>query len=872
MTAWVAYAVAVALTAAAVLLRWVLDPTLAEQLPLVTLYGAIAVSVWFGGLGPALLATGLGYLGCDYLFIDPRGTLGFYAAGHFIGLIAYLVTCSVIIGFGQLMRAAERRAKHEHEKLRVTFASIGDAVITTDPQARITYLNAVAESLTGWAQRDAVGERLESVFRIVNEHTRDPAANPALRALREGVIVGLSNHTVLITKDGSDCPIDDSAAPIKDAEGQILGCVLIFRDITARRAAEEALRQSEERLRLLIDGVRDYALVLLDDAGRVASWNAGAERVKGYMSEEIIGQHFSCFYPSQDIADGKPAQALDAARTTGRFEAQGWRLRSDGSRFWAHVVITPVHDAQGALRGFIKITRDLTESRLTTETLRSVVNNVVDGILTIDQQGIVQSVNPAAEKLFTYKSDEIIGQNVNMLMPAPYCHEHDQYIANYLRTGQAKIIGIGREVVGRRKDGSAFPMELAVGTFVLDERRFFTGIVRDISERKRAAEALQAADRRKEEFLAMLAHELRNPLAPVRNAIKILKLKGPPDPDLAWAREVIDRQVAYMARLLDDLLDVSRISSNKLVLRKESVELTAVVQTAVETSRPLIERDGHGLTVSLPSEPVHVNADPVRLAQVLSNLLNNAAKYTDPGGHIQLTGTKQGDQVLISVKDDGIGIAPDVLPRIFDMFSQGSHPLERAQGGLGIGLSLVRELIGLHGGSVEARSDGLGRGSEFQVRLPLGAQSKNETRQGASEKSEQAGTVKHRLLIADDRKDTVDSLAMLLRIMGHEVQTAYDGQDAIAAAETFRPDVCLIDIGMPKVNGYDVCRHIRQQPWGKDSVLVAMTGWGQEEDKRRAMEAGFDHHILKPADTAELLQLLASGQNSVSIAVREPER
>ena len=443
-------------------------------------------------------------------------------------------------------------------------------------------------------------------------------------------------------------------------------------------------------------------------------------------------------------------------------------------------------------------------------------------------------------------------------MPEPYGREHDGYIANYLRTGEAKIIGVGREVVGRRKDGSTFPMELAVGEFSIADRRSFTGVVRDITERKRAEEALRDADRRKNEFLATLAHELRNPLAPIRNAVQVLMAKDPRPSDLKWGAEMIERQVRHMARLLDDLLDVSRITHGKLQLRTERVELAAIVQNAVEANRSLIDERDQDLVVSLPPKAVYLDADPVRLTQVFSNLLNNAAKYSPPGGLIQLRVDPSGSDVIVSVKDDGIGISDEMVPQVFDVFSQAKDAVERSQGGLGIGLSLVRRLVELHGGRVEARSPGLGKGSEFVVRLPVMLGPALEQPAPRVEVRERGQHTMRRALIVDDLKDSADSLAMLLRAMGHEAHTAYDGEQAVVAAQNLRPDLILLDLGMPKLNGYDACRLIRLQPWAKGTVLVALTGWGQADDRLRAIEAGFHQHIVKPVDPGALSQLLAS--------------
>jgi signal transduction histidine kinase len=375
--------------------------------------------------------------------------------------------------------------------------------------------------------------------------------------------------------------------------------------------------------------------------------------------------------------------------------------------------------------------------------------------------------------------------------------------------------------------------------------------------RVRLVRQLREADRRKDEFLATLAHELRNPLAPIRTAVQVLRAKGPAEPDLMWGRDVIDRQVQQMARLLDDLLDISRVTRGRLELRKQRVTLAEVVASAVETSRPPVEAGGHELTVTLPAEPVYLEADPIRLAQVFLNLLNNAAKYTEKGGRIRLTAQREGQEVVVSVTDTGIGIAPQHLPHLFDMFSQVTSALERSQGGLGIGLSLVKGLVEMHGGSITARSDGPGKGSEFIVRLPVAISPQVPDQRPAVE-PEKLCPAGCRIVVADDNRDAAKSLAMLLRIMGHEVHTAGDGEEALALAAKFRPDVALLDIGMPKRDGYETARSIRQEPWGGAMTLIALTGWGQEEDRRQALEAGFDAHMVKPVDPDMLEKLLGS--------------
>jgi signal transduction histidine kinase/CheY-like chemotaxis protein len=368
----------------------------------------------------------------------------------------------------------------------------------------------------------------------------------------------------------------------------------------------------------------------------------------------------------------------------------------------------------------------------------------------------------------------------------------------------------------------------------------------DLLEKSRLVAELREADRRKDEFLATLAHELRNPLAPISNAVQILRLNCPPE--LAEVRDVLDRQVSLMARLVDDLLDVSRITRGKVELRRERVELAAVVGNAAESCRPLIESCSHVLTVDLPPDPVYLDADPLRLSQVLANLLNNAAKYTEPGGHIAVTAAREGDQVAVRVRDTGVGIPAVMLPRVWDMFTQVDHSLERRQGGLGIGLTLVRTLVQLHGGTVEAYSAGPGHGSEFVVRLPV---ADPEPQPAVDESAEPPPC---RVLLVDDNEDLANSMARLLRLVGHDVHLAHDGLAAVDAAIAVRPDVVLMDIGLPKLNGFEAGRRIREQ-LGAGVVMIALTGWGQDEDRDRSHAAGFDHHVTKPVKYETLEKL-----------------
>ncbi|TAK82524.1 MAG: response regulator [Betaproteobacteria bacterium] len=388
-----------------------------------------------------------------------------------------------------------------------------------------------------------------------------------------------------------------------------------------------------------------------------------------------------------------------------------------------------------------------------------------------------------------------------------------------------------------------------------DGRGWLT-VILDIHERRLMEQTLREAERRKDEFLATLAHELRNPLAPIRNAVAILGRKGPLDPELSWSREVIDRQVDQLSRLIDDLLDIARIASGKLVIRKERIPLERAIDMALETSRPNINAAGHRLSVLLPSERVTVEGDAARLAQVFSNLLNNAARYTEAGGEIALNAEVHEAEVMVSVEDNGIGFPPEAGARLFQPFSQLTATEGRVHGGLGIGLSLVHGIVALHGGSVEARSAGPGRGSEFIVRLPLPSFAGTIQEQQAQPGKASSAAPGMRVLVADDNRDAADSLQRILALYGYDVQVAYDGAEALAASETFRPHVAVLDIGMPGQSGYDVARALRDK-LGSGVKLIALTGWGQEGDRRRAMEAGFDFHLTKPIDPGLLNDLIA---------------
>jgi PAS domain S-box-containing protein len=800
-------------------------------------------------------------------------------------------------------RRAQEDERRQRDQLRVTLSSIGDAVIVTDDRGIITFMNPVAESLTGWRAQDAAGQTLERVFAIVNEETRQVVENPVHQVLREGTVIGLANHTVLQTRDGREIPIDDSGAPIRGEDGTIAGVVLVFRDVSdARRAVETRLH-----LAAIVESSED-AIISEDLDGKIASWNQGAQRLFGYTAEEIVNKPLALLVPP-DHPDEVPGllQRIKRGERIEHFETV--RVSKDGRRLDVSLTLSPVRSAEGRIIGASKIARDITASKRQESALRflaeasKLLGELLDVPSTLrkvaslavphiadwcvihlqDAEGSLQAV--AVEHADPARL-ELARELQRRYPPRPDALRGPAHV---VRTGQPEMASSVPEAylttAARDEEHLRLLRELRLSSYISvplaargrilgvltlataeSARQYTPGDLRlagDLAYRAAIAienaqlyAQLREADRLKDEFLAMLAHELRNPLAPVRNALHLLKLPGANDEVRQQARNMAERQVEHMARLLDDLLDVSRISRGRIKLRSEPVDVTSLITRTVEAIRPLIEERRHELTVSLPPEPLRVLGDATRLEQVLTNLLNNAAKYTDPGGRIWLSAEREADEVVLRVRDTGIGIAADMLTKVFDLFVQAERRLDRSQGGVGIGLTLVYKLVKLHGGRITASSAGPGRGSEFTVRLPMlsavraGEQARYSAGDGVAE------LPRRRVLVVDDNQDAADSLALLLRLAGQDARTAYDGPSALVRATEFRPEVVFLDIGMPGMDGYEVARQLRAAPSLRGIKLVALTGWGQEEDRRRSAEAGFDRHMVKPVEPEALRKVL----------------
>jgi PAS domain S-box-containing protein len=846
---WFTYVVALSVTAAAAVLRLALSPLLGDDLPYLTFFAAVIIAAWYGGLRPGLLATLASGATASYLFLAPVLQTRGPRWGDAIGLLLFGAIGWLMSDLSSRLQGAKNECLVETERLRTTLRSIGDGVIVTDAHGRVTSLNSVAERLTGWTTADAVGRDLPQVFRIVNEETREDVENPALQALRQGTVVSLSNHTVLVSKQGDERPIDDCASPIRIGGDRIDGSILVFRDVSERRRADDALRRSEQELTDFFNNA-SVALHWVGPDGVILRANQAELDLLGYDADEYVGRHIADFHEDRGVI-GDILTRLTSGEVLRDYPS---RLRCRDGSLKDVLISSSVRRDQGRFLHTRCFTVDVTDRKRADAQralLAAIVDSSGDVIISKTLEGQILSWNTGAMTMLGYSPEEIVGRSVTVIIPESR-HAEERHILDLVGRGE-RVESF--ETVRVARDGRHIDVSLTVSP-IRDETGTIVGassIARDIGRRKDLERSLQQADRRKDEFLAVLAHELRNPLAPIRNSVSTLQLLSPDDALLRRTTEIIERQTGNMTRLLDDLLDVSRITSSRLDLRKETVTIQSVLNLAFETSRPLIDVSRQTLSISVPSEPITTDVDTMRLAQVFSNLLNNASKFSSKGGEIRVSARRDDSDVVVTVADDGIGIERAALPTIFDMFSQASHALDRAQGGLGIGLSLVRGLVQLHGGHVTAHSDGAGRGSVFEVRLPTAV-----PRHVVPTATPCAGgsSASLRVLIADDNQDGADSLSLMLQGFGHEVRTVYDGQAAVQEVTAFRPDVALLDLGMPGMSGFETARRIRATAGGDVITLIAVTGWGQERDRQRTAAAGFDAHIVKPVDPAAIQAML----------------
>ncbi|ASL48219.1 Autoinducer 2 sensor kinase/phosphatase LuxQ [Burkholderia sp. AD24] len=631
--------------------------------------------------------------------------------------------------------------------------------------------------------------------------------------------------------------------------------------VAAHQRAQQELQESRDVLSLAMRGARMGAWSHEPKSGKFW-WSRELEALAGYAEgrfARIPGGFFDLIHPGDLIALNEAVE--HALASADDYVVEFRFLHASGDWCWMEGRGRATYDRQGEPLTVYGLGTDITERKeAQTVLLRqaAIFEHLSDAIVITDLRGNITDFNVGGERMLGYRRRDILGKPVTMFHP-------QQAALRIRREAFAALAAEGTwrgELPFVRRNGSHGVCDTVVKPLANARGDIYGAVCvsRDITERRRAEQQLQRlnlelskADRRKDEFLATLAHELRNPLAPMRNVLEILRLKEFADPQLSWSRDVFDRQLQHMTHLVDDLLEVSRITQGKLELRKQRLELARAMQSAMEAARPTVQASSHHLSVTLPSEPIYLDADPTRLSQMILNLLNNAAKYTPPGGRISLAAEREGDEAVIVVRDSGIGIPREHLDSVFEMFSQLAPALDRSQGGLGIGLALVRGLAELHGGTVAAFSDGAGSGSEFMIRLPLSRAASAPADRAAPEPALAAGL---RVVIVDDNADAADSLAMVLELEGHEVRTAGDGLAGLALIGEFAPHAVILDIGLPRLNGYEVARRIRREYGGASLLLIAVTGWGQQQDKQTAVEAGFDHHFTKPVDPRELQQVL----------------
>jgi len=638
--------------------------------------------------------------------------------------------------------------------------------------------------------------------------------------------------------------------------------VLAAVDITDRKVADEQLRASEEFNRSLMCGTADCVKVL-DTDGRLLHMN-----VPGLCTLEIddfgplCGQPWTTLWPAHMHSEIQ--RAITSASTGITHVFQAFRPTAKGRPRWWDVAVSAVRNpVNGQVVRLLVVSRDITNRKQAEATLvarerelRTLADNTPDILTRFDRDLRHVFVNAAIERATGRPVADILGKtNRDLEMPADLCDQWDAAVRNVFDAGHNKSLDFTYDTPA----GPRLFTARLVPEFDADGRvEFVLGVTTDVTERKHLEEALHDAARRKDEFLATLAHELRNPLAPIRNGLQVMRMSPAGSPAVVKAREMMERQLGHMVRLVDDLMDVSRINSGKVELKREKLQIRALLDHAIEVSRPLVEAGGHTLTVKVSDEPVWVDGDLTRLAQVVSNLLNNAAKYTPNGGHIALSAGVEGDEVVIDVTDTGTGISPDMLPKVFDLFSQVDRTLDRAQGGLGIGLSLVNKLLEMHGGTVTAQSPGLGLGSTFTVRLPLAATDERHEPAAASANGTPAPRLPGRsALVVDDNVDGAESLAIMLALFGHASRVAHDGPAGLSAAREFQPEVVFLDIGLPGMSGYEVAERIRADATLPGAILVAMTGWGSEQDKQKSRAAGFDFHLTKPIEVQAAQEILA---------------
>ncbi|HLA12777.1 MAG TPA: PAS domain S-box protein [Pyrinomonadaceae bacterium] len=800
-----------------------------------------------------------------------------------LGCLLLVVATSFLIVDRKKQRGSSRRMQQPSEWFQVTLSSIGDAVIATDNHGRITFLNTVAETLTGWNLEAAQGQPLEKVFHVVNETTRQPVENPALRAIKEGVIVGLANHTVLVARDGRETVIDDSAAPIR-SNGETIGAVLVFRDTSERRKAE----QTSALLSGIVES-SDDAIISKSLDGTILTWNNAAERLFEYSADEVIGKHITVIIPRDRLHEEQII--LERLRKGGRIDHyETIRVSKSGKLIDISLTVSPIRNSEGEIIGASKIGRDITARKLADEALRQqrewlqvTLSSIGDAVIATDMNGIVTFLNPVAASLTGWSREEAKGRPLDEVFRIVNETTRQPVENPALRAiREGTIVGLANHTMLIAKDGSEIAIDdsgapiRATGGDLLGSVLIF----RDITERRlaeeertrllaseRAArEQAEAASRAKDEFVATISHEIRSPLNAIVGWAQMLSTGKLDQDETARAIETITRNARIQVKLIEDLLDISRVITGKLNLSFRAVDPQKVVEAALDSIRPAAEAKSIQIDLDLEASDNLVSADPDRLQQICWNLLSNAVKFTPRHGRIGVQMQRVDSRLEFTVKDSGAGIAPEFLPFVFDRFSQANTTTERKYGGLGLGLAIARHLVEMHGGAIRAESPGEGQGATFTVAIPL-----RVVRENPKDSVERLGgpdgllgsapaLLGLRLLVLDDEAETRELLTTMLQEKGAEVRECATADEALATIEQWQPHVVVSDIGMPGEDGYSFIKRLRaleaQRGWSIPAV--ALTAYARSEDRMRALAAGFRMHVTKPVEALELIVVIAS--------------
>ena len=903
-----AYLVAILATSVVALVRLGFWEWFGDRGTFTPFMAAVTLTAWYGGRRPGLVATVLSLLVIDYTLVPPQGSLLIANPRDIAASTVFLLVGAMISHLGEgVLRLHEQQLQNRDELAR-------------EREAEEQLALAQAAGRMGSWQWDLRANRLDWSAALEALHGLEPGTFPRTLAAYQVRVHPDDRQMVLrafeeTLRHGGDFAIEYRITWPDDTVRWVEGRGRLFRDsasaparmigvcidISARKQAEQAAFASEQRFGGFMEHLPGLAWIK-DSAGRYVYANDAALRAFNTTREQLYGRIDDEIFPADRAREFRQNDRRALERPAG-YQAVETLLHNDGVVHYSVVSKFAIPGTAGSSRAIGGIAIDITEHKraeaeLQKQNVRLMLLGEAASLLLIADtpddmlQGLFGTIGPHLG-LDMYSS-YVVNERGDGLRLASWSGISDENARQYgtLRFGES----VSGSVALERRPIEAFMVQSSsnprdqkareaglhsyvcyplltegrlIGTLAFGSRtrEYFSaddiGFLRTVSryvtvasERLRLIEQLRDADRRKDEFLATLAHELRNPLAPIRNALEIQRLAGENLARMEQARGVMERQLEQLVRLIDDLLDVSRITRGKLELRMEPIELSGVIHNAVEANRALIDARRQQLSIAIGNEPIHLHADLTRLSQVFQNLLSNAAKYTPECGRIWLTVTPGQDEIEVSIKDTGVGIPPDMLIHVFEMFAQVNRPLEREQdGGLGIGLTLVKRLVEMHGGAVTASSEGAGRGSEFVVRLPRAVRPAEVVPLFNGTSVPKAS--RRRILVADDNRESADSLGLMLELMGNEVHIARDGDEAVRLAEVVHPEVAVLDIGMPRVNGYEAARSIRAYPWGRQVLLIALTGWGQQSDKQRSEEAGFDHHLVKPVDPAQLERLLA---------------